>query len=118
MKKITTWFHNLIKAFHYRYATLMLDYAIHRAEKAHRASGERYYVIPDSGRKLIVINRKEFRGFRRVYLLDPSKRIADLMKTSFYFTADRAEKQILRHVDIQAKREMYLKWYFAKDSRK
>lgn len=114
MKRIFNWFINLIKAIRYRYATILLDYAVYRAEKAHKITGDRYFVIPDSGRKLIILNRREFRHSRRAHLIDNTKRIADLMKTSFYFTATKDEKTILRPVDIQAKREMFYKWYFKK----
>lgn len=90
-------------------ANVRLDYAIRKAEKAHKEYGERFYVMPDHNDRLIIMRRKGMRTLRRYGCMDPRVRVKDLVKESFYFTADGAGN-CLSDAQREAKRLMYLKY--------
>ena len=101
MKKLLK---TVLSAFVLQRASMRLRYAVRLAERAHRKSGERYYVMPDHRDRLIVMRR-----LRRYGYMDSHVRMRDVMREGFYCTADRGGVSLPPEV-LAAKREMYLRY--------
>lgn len=86
MKKLLK---TVLAAFVLQRASMRLRYAVRLAERAHRKSGERYYVMPDHRDRLIVMRRSGMRRLRRYGYMDSHVRMRDVMRECFYCTADR-----------------------------
>lgn len=79
----------------YNPITKFIDYlryreAVKKAEKAHRETGERYYVMPASGTTkpaLIIMNRDNFRKLRKKHYINNNAKVRDLLNECFYCTA-------------------------------
>lgn len=98
-------------------AGLRLSVAARKADKAHAATGDRYYVMPDPNDCLVVLRRRGMRLLRRRGVFEKRVRMVDLQKESFYFTPDRGEHTVSAAV-ITAKRQMYLKYVMHNRRRK
>lgn len=99
----------VLAAFVLQWASMRLRYAVRLAERAHRKSGERYYVMPDHRDRLIVMRRSGMRRLRRYGYMDSHVRMRDVMRECFYCTADRGGVSLPPEV-VVAKREMYLRY--------
>lgn len=106
MKKLLK---TVLAAFVLQRASMRLRYAVRLAERAHRKSGERYYVMPDHRDRLIVMRRSGMRRLRRYGYMDSHVRMRDVKRECFYCTADRGGVSLPQEV-IVAKREMYLRY--------
>lgn len=106
----------LINVLRYYIAMQKLKYAIRIADKAYTNTRKRYFIISadDRKKKLLVINRSMFRKYKHYGMIDNRAMITNMKQESFYFTpcCDGSEK--LSEINLQAKREMYVKWYFNK----
>lgn len=90
-------------------AGLRLRVAIRKAEHEHARTKHRYYVMPDSQDRLVVMRRRGMRLLRRHGIFQREVRMSDLQRESFYFTADRGGHAMSEGV-AAAKRTMYLRY--------
>lgn len=92
-------------------ATLRLNEAVRQADKAHRETGERYYVIPngDEG-NLIIMDRFNFRKLKHKGYLPRKAVVRDLEISCFYCTPYRNGNGILPKEVINFKRKQYMKF--------
>ena len=81
MKKKMNW-------FSYWLANVKWKYAVHLADKAHKNTNERYFVMPYK-KKLIILNRKQFRRLKDKRFMYRGVYVKDVIKECFYFTPDR-----------------------------
>ena len=99
---------NIFKRF---CATLRLYEAVRLANKAHRKTGERYYVIPNGrGVKLIITDRKNFRKLKQKHYIHHKVFVRDLTVECFYCTPYRNGSGALSKKAIDLKRRQYIKW--------
>lgn len=94
-------------------ASLRLREAIKMADKAYRQSGQRYYVMPQhgtGGRKLIVMDRFNFRRLKMKHYIHHNARVADLVRECFYCTPYRDGNQFLAPADRRKKVLQYFAW--------
>lgn len=63
--------------------------AVKKADKAHKKTGERYYVMPSTGydRKLIIMDRYNFRKLKQKGYINRNANQRDLLRECFYCTA-------------------------------
>jgi hypothetical protein len=62
--------------------------AVKKADKAHKKTGERYYVMPSTGydRKLIIMDRYNFRKLKQKGYINRNANQRDLLRECFYCT--------------------------------
>ena len=71
---------------------LILRTAIKKADAAHQATKDRFYVVSGNrGGDLIVMNRQNFRKFKQKGYITRKAFVDDLIIESFYFTPYRNE---------------------------
>lgn len=76
---------NIFKKFK---AYLRFREAVKKANEAHLINGQRYYVLPTDDGKLVIMDRKNFRGLRRKGYLARNISIATLANSCIYHTPD------------------------------
>lgn len=94
-------------------ASLRLREAIKMADKAHRETGHRYYVMPQhgsGGKKLVVIDRYNFRRLKMKHYIHREARVFDLVRECFYCTGYRDGNQYLAPEDRKKKVVQYFAW--------
>lgn len=94
-------------------ASLRLREAVKMADKAHRETGHRYYVMPQHGsygRKLVVMNRFNFRRLKMKHYIHREARVFDLVRECFYCTGYRDGNQFLAPEDRKKKVIQYFAW--------
>ncbi|MCD8318311.1 MAG: hypothetical protein LUC45_05480 [Paraprevotella sp.] len=93
-------------------ASLLLREAILKAEKAHRKTGERYYVMPSYGGegKLIVMDRYNFRQLKHKGYITRNARVCDMVNEAFYFTPYRNGDGRLAEKDRKDKAMRFFTW--------
>lgn len=94
-------------------ASLRLREAIRMADKAHAQTGQRYYVMPQhhsGGRKLIVMDRYNFRRLKLKHYIHSEARVLDLERECFYCTGYRDGNQYLSTADRKKKILQYFAW--------
>ena len=92
-------------------ASLTLRQAINKADNAHAANGQRYYVMPQGKRKLIIMDRKAFRYLKHKRYITYKAFVSDLEKECFYCTPyANGDKQLTKE-DLLAKRKQFFDWY-------
>lgn len=93
-------------------ASLRFAEAIRKAEDAHMATGERYYVIPagNNTAKLVVMDRNNFRRLKFKGYMRRNWRVRDLEKECFYCTPYKNGKDGLPYSLIPIKRKQYYSW--------
>lgn len=106
---------NIFKRFR---AVLRLKEAVRQADKAHKETGERYYVMPngDSG-KLIIMDRSNFRKLKQKRYVSHNVFVSDLERECFYCTPYRNGNGALPTEVITMKRRQYME-FVAKNSKK
>lgn len=102
---------NRLKTF---YALLRFYSAVNQASKAHKTTGERYYVMPVGKKgRLIIMDRDNFRKLKRKHYVTNSATVSDLEKECFFCTPYRnGDGRLPLHI-ANMKRKEYLN-YFAK----
>lgn len=101
---------NILQKF---FASLRLREAIKMADKTHRQTGQRYYVMPQhhsGGRKLIVMDRYNFRRLKMKHYIHRDARVFDLVRECFYCTGYRDGNQALAPADRKKKVNQYFAW--------
>lgn len=93
-------------------AQLQLREAIKMANRAHAESGARYYVIPGAmdKRKLLVIDRANFRKMKQKGYITEKAYVRDLELECFYFTPYRNGSCAITRDIFKIKTEQYKKW--------
>ena len=76
---------NIFKKFK---AFLRFREAVKLADKAHKQNGQKYYVLPQADGKLIVTDRKNFRGLRRKGYISRSISLPSVASHCVYCTPD------------------------------
>ena len=101
---------NIFRRFN---ASLRLREAIKMADKAHQKTGQRYYVMPSNGsggKKLIVMDRYNFRRLKMKHYINRDARVFDLVRECFYCTAYANGDQFLSPADRRRKVAEYFAW--------
>lgn len=94
-------------------ASLRLREAIKMAEKAHSQTGQRYYVMPQhnsGGKKLIVMDRYNFRRLKMKHYIHRDARVYDLVRECFYCTGYSDGSQFLSPEGRKKKVNQYFAW--------
>ena len=93
-------------------ASLRYREAVRQADKAHKETGERYYVMPVSGVKgqLIIMDRRNFRMLKHKHYIGKTSRIKHLEEECFYCTAYRNGSGELTPAEKEQRRELYFSW--------
>lgn len=100
---------NIFKKFR---ASLRLREAVRQADKAHKETGVRYYVMPTSGvsGQLIIMDRDNFRKLKQKGYIKRNTFVNDLERECFYCTAYRNGTGVLPPAVIEMKRKEYFSW--------
>lgn len=109
-------------------AYLQLREAVRKADNAHQANGQRFYVMPTSDApkgkpQLVVIDRYNFRKLKHKGYISPRATVRDLVAECFYFTP-YANGNAFITADLQKRKvAQFFQWYdaarrAAKDKRK
>lgn len=70
-------------------AKLRFKEAVRRADEAHAKNGQRYYILPTKGGKLVIMDRKNFRLLRHKRYIVRGAKVPELVVRSLYFTPYR-----------------------------
>lgn len=98
---------NLFRKFK---AKVQLAKAIRMADDAHRADGERYYVMPTSSGRLMVTDRKNFRGLKAKHYIPQTASVKNLVDECFYCTPYRDGTGVLPDFVMEIKTKQYFAW--------
>lgn len=92
---------------------LMYRKAVLEAEKAHKEHNVRYYVLPNIGKKvmLIVCDRKNFRVLRAKHYISSDIQITDVKKKSFYYTEQGDGTGKMEDDQLRLRQTAYQFWY-------
>nr|DAJ60188.1 MAG TPA: hypothetical protein [Caudoviricetes sp.] len=94
-------------------ASLRLREAIKMADKAHRETGHRYYVMPQhhsGGKKLVIMDRYNFRRLKMKHYIHRDARVFDLVRECFYCTGYSNGDQYLDAIGRKRKAMQYFEW--------
>lgn len=92
-------------------AYLRLREAIKKADAAHAANGQRFYVIPAQDRQLVVIDKQNMKRLRQKHYLHPNFTTHDLIRTCFYHTPYSNGEGAISPLQANLRRSFYYKWY-------
>ena len=107
---------NIFKRFR---AVLRLKEAVRQADKAHKETGERYYVMPNGNSgKLIIMDRFNFRKLKQKRYVSHNVFVSDLERECFYCTPYRNGNGNLPKEVINMKRCQYIEYLCKLDMRK
>ncbi|MBD5173847.1 MAG: hypothetical protein HDT08_04330 [Bacteroidales bacterium] len=83
------------------------------ADKEHLLTGNRYYILPmqGKGKKLLVVNRYNFRKLKLKHYLPEGLFIRDLEAACYYCTPYADGSKSLNETEIAAKYRRYLNWF-------
>lgn len=103
---------NVFKKFK---AYLRYREAVKKADEAHEKTGERYYVMPSSGKKtLLIMDRYNFRKLKHKGYINNKAFVADLERECFYATPYRNGSAEFTTLVIEFKKRQYYAWYDGK----
>lgn len=94
-------------------SSLRLREAVKMADKAHRETGHRYYVMPQhgsAGKKLVVMDRYNFRRLKMKSYIQRDARVFDLVRECFYCTGYSNGSERLSPEDRKKKVLQYFAW--------
>ena len=93
-------------------ARLIYRWAVIRAQKAHKETGGRYFVIPvrHPSKFLMVVRREDLGLLHKKKWIDFSK-IKEAYEKSFYFTAGRDGKGEILDKQLPLRQYVYQIWY-------
>lgn len=89
---------------------LRLKEAVRQADEAHSLNGERYYVVANTKGKLLIVDRKNFRGLKQKGYISRIAKVADLERECFYCTPYRNGSSKLSDEVVANKAIQYLSW--------
>ncbi len=106
---------NIFKRFR---AVLRIKEAARQADKAHKETGERYYVMPNGNSgKLIIMDRFNFRKLKQKRYMSPKVFVDDLERECFYCTPYRNGNGALPKEVVKMKCRQYME-FVAKNSKR
>lgn len=91
-------------------AFLRFREAVKQADQAHKIHRRRFYVLPASGRKLIIMDRKNFRELRRKHYIDRNAKVPQLIEGSIYCTPDARGRGGTPPEALREKFTSYVEW--------
>jgi hypothetical protein len=92
---------------------LRLHEAIRQADAAHEKDGERYYIMPSSDGKLIIMHKRDLRLLKRKHYVNDKATTQDLIKECFYCTPYTYGDGALPPEIRSEKKAQYLSWVAA-----
>lgn len=99
---------NIFKRFR---AALRIMEAARQADKAHKETGERYYVMPNGNNgELIIMDRFNFRKLKQKRYMSHNVFVNDLERECFYCTPYRNGNGALPEEVITMKRRDYMEF--------
>lgn len=103
---------NVFKKFK---AYLRYREAVKKTDEAHAKTGERYYVMPSSGKKtLLIMDRFNFRKLKHKGYINNKAFVADLERECFYATPYKDGSAEFSYIVINYKKQQYYNWYDGK----
>lgn len=84
--------------------------AVKKADKEHLKTGERYYVMPSTSGKLIIMDRLNFRGLKKKHYVSHNAKVRDLVNECFYLTPYRNGDGYLDDKGRKIKLALYFSW--------
>lgn len=99
-----------MKLFRRFKAYLALREAIRKADDAHANGGGRYYVLGTTDGKLIVTNKKNYRGLKRKGYINRNATTQDALNECFYFTPFKDGSGYITPEILAIKRQQYISW--------
>ena len=86
--------------------------AVALATEKYLETGKRYFVMPTygKGRQLVIIDRENFRLFKRKHLISKDARVQDLIRECFYHTPYFNGRGALTAQQINTKKEQLYLW--------
>ena len=93
-------------------AALRYNEAVRQADKEHRETGERYYVMPNGNGKLIIMDRSNFRRLKHKHYISHKCSVRDLESECFYCTPYRNGKGELSKEVRYLKRQQCINFVF------
>ncbi len=93
------------------FAWLRLQEAIRKADNAWKQTNKRHYVLPGTGRSLLIMDRKNFRLLKRKGYIPNKASTRDADLESFYFTPHADGSNALSDYDKKLKVEQYYRWF-------
>ena len=99
-------FFRICKFFDY----LIYRDAVRKADEAHAKTGNRYYVIPNTDGKLIVVDRKNFRILKNKHYFSHHVSVNELISGCFYMTPYRHGDGRLSNSSLSFKLRRYYHW--------
>lgn len=93
-------------------AALRFMEAIRQAEQAHSDTGDRYYVIPTTGKsgQLVIMDRANFRKLKQKGYIPTEAKVSDLEKECFYCTSYENGQGRMPDEIVKLKRKEYFQW--------
>lgn len=91
-------------------AVLALREAIRQADEKHLDGGGRIYVLGGTDGKLIVTDKKNFRGLKRKGYIDKTATTLDALSECFYFTPFKNGDGYITNEVRNAKAREYMSW--------
>ena len=88
----------------------MLREACRQADEKHLAGGGRFYVLGTTDGKLIVTDKKNYRGLKRKGYIDRNATTQDALNECFYFTPFKDGHGYITKETLAIKRKQYLSW--------
>lgn len=103
---------NLFRINWYRYLRdyLRLRAAIQTADEQHAKDGDRYYVIPSTDGKLLIMDRKNFRAMKRKHYIGKNVTLNDLKRECFYHTPYANRTGAITPEERNARANSYYAW--------
>ncbi len=91
-------------------AKLVYSLAVQKANDAHEGTGERYYVMPSTDGKLVVVDRRNFRLLKRKHYINQNANIGIMQKECFYCTPYRNGSGEMPDEVRVLKKAAYMDW--------
>ena len=89
---------------------VLLNRAIDMADNARAKTGQRFYVMPSTDGKLVVMDRKNFRKLKQKNYIPRKANVDNLIMESFYFTSYGDGTGKLTKSFFNKKTESYYSW--------
>lgn len=99
-----------MKLFRRFKAYLALREAIRKADDAHARGGGRFFILGSADGKLIVTDKKNYRGLKRKGYIDRNATTQDALNECFYFTPFKDGHGAINKVIMDIKRKQFLSW--------
>lgn len=91
-------------------ASLRLKEAVRKANEAFEETGERHYVMPMEGGKLLIVDRSNFRELKQKGYINRLVTVATLESECFYATPYRNGSKEMSPEEIKERRKGYYKY--------